>query len=158
MLSSRLSGPALSAFRLVVGLLFASHGAASLFGVLGGARGTGASVPFGVWPSWWAAVIQLVGGSLVLVGLFTRPAALVCSGSMAYAYFVMHQPKSLWPLTNGGEPAALFCWAFLAVAVLGAGPWSIDTLIRGLRRQDQRASDRAPEAELAEAESAAVSA
>ncbi len=108
MLSSRLSATVLSLFRMVAGLLFACHGAASLFGVLGGARGTGASVPVGAWPSWWAAMIQLVGGALVLLGLFTRPAALVCSGSMAYAYFVVHQPKALLPLANGGEPAALF--------------------------------------------------
>jgi putative oxidoreductase len=136
MLSSRLSGPVLSAFRVVVGLLFACHGAASLFGVLGGVGGTGATVGFAAWPGWWAAVIEFVGGSLVLVGLLTRPAAIVCSGSMAYAYFAVHQPRSLWPLNNGGELAVLFCWSFLSIAVLGAGAWSLDGLIS--RRRSNR--------------------
>ncbi|GLW35132.1 DoxX family protein [Actinoplanes regularis] len=137
MLSSRLSGPVLSAFRVVVGLLFACHGAASLFGVLGGVRGTGATVPVGAWPGWWAAVIEFVGGGLVLLGLFTRPAAVICSGAMAYGYFTVHQPRGLWPLTNGGEPAVLFCWSFFTIAVLGAGTWSLDALISGLRAPQQ---------------------
>jgi putative oxidoreductase len=137
MLSSRLSGPVLSAFRIVVGLLFACHGASSLFGVLGGIQGTGATVPFAVWPGWWAALIEFVGGVLVLLGLFTRPAAILCSGAMAYAYFTVHQPQSLWPLNNGGELAALFCWSFLTIAVLGAGAWSLDGMI-GRRRSARR--------------------
>ncbi len=125
----RLPGWYLSVFRIVVALLFAIHGAASLFGIFGGSKGTGAAVPLGVWPSWWAALIQLVAGGLVLVGLATRPAALLCSGSMAYAYFTVHGPKSLWPVANGGEPAALFCWSFLTIALLGAGAWSLDALL-----------------------------
>ena len=115
----------LSLFRICVGLLFTCHGAASLFGVLGGAYG-GGTVPVGEWPDWFAAVIQLVGGGLVTVGLATRPAALLCSGSMAYAYFVVHQKLALFPIENGGETAALFSLAFLVVAVFGAGPWSLD--------------------------------
>jgi putative oxidoreductase len=134
MLSDRLSGPVLSLFRIVVGALFACHGAASLFGVFGGARGTGAAVPLLSWPGWWAAVIQFVGGVLVVLGLGTRIAALICSGSMAYAYFVVHQPEALLPLLNGGELAVLFCWAFFMVAVLGSGPWSLDALIRERRQ------------------------
>ncbi|MEV4757352.1 DoxX family protein [Micromonospora sp. NPDC049559] len=124
--SARLSPLVTTGFRVVLGLLFATHGAASLFGILGGNRGTGEAIPVGTWPGWWAALIQLIGGALVLVGLSTRAAALVCSGSMAYAYFVVHQPGGLLPLTNGGEPAALFCWSFLLIAVLGPGPWSLD--------------------------------
>ncbi|MBB5868717.1 putative oxidoreductase [Allocatelliglobosispora scoriae] len=116
-------------FRLVLGLLFAFHGATSIFGILGGARGTGQAIAVGVWPGWWAALIQLVGGLLVMAGLGTRIAALVCSGSMAYAYFVVHQPEGLLPLNNGGELAALFCWSFLLVAVLGPGSWSLDRLL-----------------------------
>ncbi|GAA3750911.1 DoxX family protein [Plantactinospora mayteni] len=113
-------------FRIVLGLLFALHGAASLFGIFGGNRGTGEAIPIGTWPGWYAALIQLVGGLLVLVGLSTRPAAIICSGSMAYAYFVVHQPDGLLPLNNGGETAALFCWSFLLVAALGGGRWSLD--------------------------------
>lgn len=73
-------------------------------------------------------MIQLVGGTLVLLGLGTRPAAILCSGSMAYAYFTRHQPDGLFPLENGGEPAALFCWAFLLIAALGPGRWSLAAL------------------------------
>lgn len=125
----RFHGGVLSLFRMVVGLLFLTHGAASLFNVFGGHMGTGQAIPAGAWPGWWAALIQLVCGGLVLVGLFTRVSALLCSGSMAYAYFVMHQPKALLPLQNGGELAALFCWGFFLIAVLGPGPWAVERLI-----------------------------
>ncbi|MER7585288.1 DoxX family protein [Kitasatospora sp. NPDC097691] len=118
----------LTAFRIVVGLLFACHGAASLFGVLGGAKG-GGTVPLGQWPGWWAALIQLVGGVLVLLGAGTRTAALLCSGSMAYAYFTVHQEHALLPLQNGGEASVMFCWAFLTIAVLGSGPYALDRLL-----------------------------
>ncbi|MER6303880.1 DoxX family protein [Kitasatospora sp. NPDC001539] len=118
----------LAAFRAVVGLLFTCHGAASLFGVFGGAKG-GGTIPLGEWPGWWAALIQLVGGALVLLGAGTRSAALLCSGSMAYAYFTVHQEHALLPLQNGGEPSVLFCWAFLAIAVLGSGPYALDRLL-----------------------------
>ncbi|PJN40792.1 DoxX family protein [Streptomyces sp. CB02959] len=119
---------ALALFRVVVGLLFACHGASSLFGVLGGAMGTGHAVPTGTWPGWYAAVIQLAGGLLVLLGLGTRAAAFISSGSMAYAYFSMHQPNSLWPIQNGGEAAAMFCWAFLLIVFTGPGSWALDRL------------------------------
>ena len=134
----------LTAFRAAVAVMFAAHGAASLFGVFGGARGTGQAVPFGAWPSWWAALIQLVGGLLVLAGLGTRPAALLCSGSMAYAYFVVHQPHGALPLTNGGELAALFCWSFLLIAVFGADRWSLDAAIGGRRDRSPAAHPVAP--------------
>ncbi|MEU9653846.1 DoxX family protein [Streptomyces sp. NPDC048110] len=124
---TRHQGPVLGLFRIVLGLLFACHGAATLFDVLGGPHGQPPTT--GQWPGWWAAVIQLVGGALVLLGLGTRPAALLCSGSMAYAYFVEHQPDALFPIENGGEQAALFCWAFLLIAVLGPGRWSATELL-----------------------------
>ncbi|CAM5287611.1 DoxX family protein [Kitasatospora aureofaciens] len=109
----------LGLFRIVVSLLFACHGAATIFGVLGGTHGKAPG--FGQWPGWWAAAIQLAGGVLVLVGLAVRPAALLCSGSMAYAYFGVHQEHGLWPIQNGGEPAVMFCWAFLLIAAVGPG-------------------------------------
>ncbi|MFY1692090.1 DoxX family protein [Plantactinospora sp. WMMB782] len=130
-------------FRMVLGLLFALHGAASLFGIFGGNRGSGEAIPFGTWPGWYAAVIQFVGGVLVLVGLSTRAAAIVCSGSMAYAYFVVHQPDGLLPLNNGGELAALFCWSFLLVAALGGGRWSLDAAL-GRRRGRSMAEEPSP--------------
>ncbi|MET9689425.1 DoxX family protein [Streptomyces sp. NPDC006514] len=117
----------LGLFRMVTGLLFASHGAASLFGVLGGAHG-GGTVATGSWPGWYAAAIQLVAGVLVLLGLGTRAAAFVASGSMAYAYFTVHQPGALWPLQNGGEASAMFCWAFLLLVFTGPGALAVDGL------------------------------
>jgi putative oxidoreductase len=119
----------LSVYRMVIALLFVTHGVRTLFGVLGPARAVG----FMEWPNWWAAIIQLAAGSLVLIGLFTRPAALLCAGSMAYAYFTVHIERAFWPLQNGGEGAALFCWAFFLIGVLGGGAWSLDHL-RAARR------------------------
>ncbi|CAM5416830.1 MULTISPECIES: DoxX family protein [Streptomyces] len=127
---------ALGLFRIVVGLLFACHGAASLFGVLGGASGTGGTIESGTWPGWYAAVIQLIGGGLVLLGLGTRAAALVSSGSMAYAYFKVHQPSALWPMENGGEASAMFCWAFLLLVFTGSGAFGLDRLLA--RRPSER--------------------
>ncbi|MEU0475662.1 DoxX family protein [Streptomyces olivaceus] len=128
---------ALSLFRIVVSLLFVCHGAASLFGVLGGAPGTGGTLDAGTWPGWYAAVIQLVGGGFVLLGLGTRAAAVVCSGSMAFAYFKMHQPGALWPLENGGEAAAMFCWAFLLLAFTGSGAFGLDRLLARRASEDE---------------------
>lgn len=110
----------IAVFRIVVGFLFATHGAAALFGVLGTKQ-----IDAFVWPSWWAALIQTIGGALVMIGFGTRYAALLCSGSMAYAYFTVHQVDALLPVQNGGEKAALFCFAFLLIAFLGNGAWSV---------------------------------
>ncbi|MCZ0979485.1 DoxX family protein [Streptomyces diastatochromogenes] len=114
---------ALGLFRIVVGLLFACHGIALLFGVLGGT-----AVSAGTWPTWYASVIQLVTGLLVLAGLFTRSASFLASGSMAYAYFSVHQSESLFPLQNGGENAAMFCWAFALLVFTGPGALALDRL------------------------------
>ena len=120
---------AIGLFRIVIGLLFACHGAASLFGVLGGASGSGGTIDAGTWPGWYAAVIQLVGGTLVLLGLGTRAAAFIASGSMAYAYFKVHQPEALWPLQNNGELAALYCWTMFLLIFTGSGALGLDKLI-----------------------------
>ncbi|MFH8803424.1 DoxX family protein [Streptomyces sp. NPDC017936] len=129
---------AIGLFRIVVGLLFACHGAASLFGVLGGAAGTnGGTVDTGAWPGWYAAAIQLVCGSLVLLGLGTRAAAFLASGSMAYAYFKVHQPEALWPMENGGEASAMFCWALLLLVFTGSGALGLDRLF-GRRAAERR--------------------
>jgi putative oxidoreductase len=130
MTGNRLRGPIWSLFRVVVGFLFTLHGASTVFGVFGGNRGSGHAASLGSWPGWYAGVIELVSGVLVTIGLLTVPAAILASGSMAYAYFTVHQPHALLPLENGGDAPALFCWAFLAIAVVGAGPWSIDEMRR----------------------------
>ncbi|GAA2099654.1 DoxX family protein [Streptomyces albiaxialis] len=125
----------LSLFRIVVGLLFACHGLGSLFGVIGPAAGPEVdTAATGAWPIWYAAVIELVGGTLVMLGVGTRTAALLCSGEMAYAYFDTHAPEGLIPLDNGGEIAAFYCWAFLLLVCTGPGPLSLDRLFRGRRR------------------------
>ncbi|CAK7285023.1 MULTISPECIES: DoxX family protein [Streptomyces] len=149
MLSARLHSAqpyALGLFRVVVGLLFTAHGAASLFGVLGGAMGTnGGTIAAGTWPGWYAAVIQLVAGALVLIGLGTRGAALIASGSMAFAYFDIHQQHALWPIQNGGEPAVMFCWAFLLLVFTGSGAFGVDRLlVRRTADQGEAVAEQAP--------------
>ncbi|MFD4140338.1 DoxX family protein [Streptomyces sp. NBC_00390] len=133
----------LGLFRIVVGLLFACQGAASLFGVLGRD-----SVPSGTWPFWYAAVIELVAGVLILAGIGTRSAAFLASGAMAYAYFTEHQSKALFPLQNDGELPVMFCWAFLLLVFTGPGALALDKLFasrgEGSARQDGR--DQAPAA------------
>ncbi len=108
-------------YRIVVGFLFACHGLKTVFGLFGAK----APMPVGSWPGWWAAVIQLVCGILICLGIFTLPAAVLGSGSMAYAYFTVHQPSALWPIQNGGEAAAMFCWALLVIAVIGPGRFAL---------------------------------
>lgn len=108
-------------YRIVVGFLFACHGLKTVFGLFGAT----APMPAGSWPGWWAAVIQLVCGLLVCLGVFARPAGIVGSGSMAYAYFTVHQPTGLWPIQNGGEAAVMFCWALLLIAVIGPGRFAL---------------------------------
>lgn len=135
----------LGLFRIVIGLLFACHGAATLFGVLGGHMGSGHAVPVGIWPNWYAAVIQLAAGALVLFGLFTRPAALIASGSMAYAYFVVHRSSAPLPLQNHGEPSAMYCWSFLLLAFTGPGALALGRLLTN-RRTMPRTSGVVPSA------------
>ena len=77
-----------------------------------------------------AGIMELVGGALLLVGLFTRPVAFLLSGLMAFAYFIAHAPQGFWPLLNHGELSALYSFVFLYLAVAGGGPWSVDALRR----------------------------
>jgi putative oxidoreductase len=123
----RSSAPVLGIFRIIVGLLFALHGTAKLFGWPGTKSG---AVPFGTWPYWWAGLIELVVGLLVALGLFTRLAALLGSGTMAYAYFTAHQPDGVLPIQNGGELAVLYCFAFLLIAFAGAGAFAVQSTNR----------------------------
>lgn len=135
-----------SVYRIVLGLLISCHGASTLFGFFGGSLGTGKTLSPTQWPGGTAALIQLVCGLLILVGLATRPAAVLLSGAMAYAYFSVHQKHALLPIQNGGEPAALFCWGFLMIAVLGAGPWSADAALARLRGKSGAARPAVSEA------------
>ena len=117
----------LSVLRIVTAFLYLLHGGQKLFGWFGGVDGQGATVElmsrYGA-----AGVIELVGGTLVLVGLLTRPVAFVLAGEMAFAYFLAHLPRAFWPIQNGGEVVVMFCFVFLYLSAAGAGPWSIDAL------------------------------
>ncbi|HEY1272430.1 MAG TPA: DoxX family protein [Terriglobales bacterium] len=109
--------------RVVVGLLFACHGAQKLFGVLGGTR------DYSDLEGLLAGVIEFFGGTLVALGLAAGLAAFIASGEMAVAYFKAHTPIGLWPIQNGGEWAVLYCFFFLYVAFHGAGRFSLDALL-----------------------------
>jgi putative oxidoreductase len=116
------ASPLLSVLRIMTGLLFMQHGTTKLLG-LPATQMTGIpplSLP-GV-----AGILELVGGALIVVGLFTRPVAFILSGLMAVAYFLAHAPQGFFPLLNGGELAALYAFAFLYLAAAGAGSWSLD--------------------------------
>lgn len=126
------AGAVLSAVRIVVSLLFGCHGLQG-FGFFGGIDGAGGGAPFGSWPGWWGSVIELVGAILLLAGLGSRAAALLLSGTMAYAYFTVHAPMGLLPLQNMGEQAAVYSWVFLLFAVVGPGTFAVDTLLRRRR-------------------------
>nr|WP_314434480.1 DoxX family protein [uncultured Brevundimonas sp.] len=121
--ASAWSPKALAALRIVAGLLFLAHGLVKLFGFPEGAEP--GQVPllslFGV-----GAVIELVTGVLLTLGLFTRPAAFIASGQMAVAYWMFHFAKSPYPAVNGGDAAILFCFVFLYIFTAGPGAWSLD--------------------------------
>jgi putative oxidoreductase len=124
----RLEPLAYGAMRMVFGFLFVFHGLQK-FGYFGGQMANFATL-FGM-----AGFIETTCGSLILLGLFTVPAAFVASGEMAVAYFTQHQPRGGWPIQNLGELAVLYCFAFLFVATRGAGPLSLDGLRRGGKRR-----------------------
>lgn len=130
----RLKDVGLGVTRVVIAFLFVLHGTQGLFGWFGGIDGQGAAAPFGVWPFWYASALETVGGVLVLLGLLTRPAALLCSGVMAYAYFTVHQPMALLPMQNMGEESALYSWIFLLIGILGPGAFALDSLFRRGRK------------------------
>jgi putative oxidoreductase len=131
----------LSLFRMVVSLLFACHGAATVLGAFGGPAGGRPAA--GAWPGWWAGLIQLLGGVLVFLGVGevgTRIAAVISSGSMAYAYFTVHQKHAVWPIQNGGELSVIFCWTFLLLTITGPGAWTLSWLMAKVAAPGPRTS------------------
>jgi putative oxidoreductase len=116
---TNLEGYAYAAMRIVTGLLFLFHGLQKLFGLVGGQTVELMSLRGA------AGIIELVGGAMVMAGLFTSPVAFICSGEMAVAYFMVHLPRGMWPIQNGGELAALYCFVFLYIAARGSGPLSV---------------------------------
>jgi putative oxidoreductase len=108
--------------RFVTGLLFLMHGTQKFFSIPARSNaGPELFSQFGL-----GGTIEIVGGALVMIGLFTRPAAFVCSGMMAVAYFQFHAPQNLFPILNRGEGAILFCFIFFYLVFAGPGPWSVD--------------------------------
>ena len=118
-----------SLLRVIVGFTFSLHGMQKLLGFFGGMGGKGGTVPFGSL-LWFAGGLELIGGLLIFLGLFTSPVAFILSGEMAVAYFRAHFPRGVNPLLNHGELAVLYCFIFLYLCIAGAGPLSLDSLIR----------------------------
>ena len=118
----------LSVLRIVTGLEILQHGTSKILGFPSFPAFSNASLTSLLGAS---GLIELIGGSLFLIGLFTRPVAFVLCGFTAVAYFMMHAPKSFFPLLNGGENAIMFCFACLYFACAGGGPISLDAAIRG---------------------------
>jgi putative oxidoreductase len=115
----------LSVLRIITGFLFMEHGTMKLFGF---------PAPMGDIPLMslmgLAGTLEVVGGFLILVGLFTQPVAFILSGEMAFAYFMAHAPQGFWPALNHGEPAVLYCFIFLYLSAAGGGAWSVDRIFR----------------------------
>lgn len=121
------TGRMLSILRIVAGLVFITYGTMKLFNV--------PALPQGMPPIplmsqvGLAGILELVGGTLIVLGLLTRPVAFILSGEMAVAYFQAHHPQSFWPTVNMGTAAILYCFIYLYFVFAGAGPWSLDAMI-----------------------------
>jgi putative oxidoreductase len=121
-IEDRWAGEALSLLRIVTALLFLQHGTSKVLQFPPFPMG---EVPVGSL-FWIAGVIEIIGGLLLLAGIFSRPVAFILAGEMAVAYWMSHAPRSTFPLLNQGEGAILFCFIFLLIAAAGPGPWSLD--------------------------------
>jgi putative oxidoreductase len=120
MMSERYAIHVYALMRIVFGFLFIFHGLQKMFGLFGGRTAELLSL------RGLAGVIEITAGTLIMAGLFTRPAAFIASGQMAVAYFLSHQPAGFWPIQNRGELAVLYCFGFLYIAARGKGAWGID--------------------------------
>ena len=125
----------LSLLRIMAALLLLQHGTQKLLDFP--ARAVGRAAPEFLSLIWWAGAIELVGGILLAIGLFSRATAFVLSGELAFAYWIGHAPRGFYPILNGGELSALYCFVFLYLAAAGPGPWSLDRLLRRRRQGDE---------------------
>jgi putative oxidoreductase len=114
-----------SVLRIVAAAMFVVAGTMLLFAFPAGIPPQGGTAPF-LSQIWIGGLLELVGGGLLLVGLFTRPVAFMLAGEMAVGYFQFHAPGGFWPNLNGGVPAVLYCFVWLYFSAAGAGPWSLD--------------------------------
>jgi putative oxidoreductase len=115
----------LSALRIMAGLLFLEHGTSKYLGFPHVDK-----VPEALSMSGVGGMLELVGGALIALGLFTRPVAFLLAGEMAIAYFYAHAPRAFFPVLNGGDAAILYCFVFLYLFFAGPGPWSIDAMMK----------------------------
>jgi len=129
MRASSLAPMALSILRIVSGLIFLAHGTQKFFSFPPG-QAAGSGLAFAD-PGAYAGIIEIVCGLLIAIGLFTRPAAFLASGTMAVAYWLAHFPRDFFPVNNGGDAAILYCFVFLYISMAGPGPWSLDALRDG---------------------------
>lgn len=118
----QLSPYVLSILRIVIALLFFSHGLSKMLGF------PGTLVPPALTLHWLSGAFEFIGGALLVLGLLTRASAFVMSGEMAFAYFLGHAPRGFFPQLNGGDAAILYCFIFFYFVFAGAGPWSLDAL------------------------------
>jgi putative oxidoreductase len=121
----QLSPYVLSLVRIVVALLFFSHGLSKMIGF------PGTQLEPALTLHWFSGALEFVGGALLLAGLYTRTTAFVVSGEMAFAYFLSHAPRGFFPQLNGGDAAILYCFIFFYFVFAGGGPWSLDALRKG---------------------------
>lgn len=122
---TRLAPHALSLLRIVAALLLLQHGMTKFFSFPGTAN-----MPAMFSMFWWAGLIELAGGALLVIGLFSRPVAFVLAGHLAAAYFIGHAPRSFYPIVNNGSLPVLYCFTFFYLVFAGPGPWSLDRILR----------------------------
>ena len=120
----------LSVLRIIAAFVFIQFGSAKLLAIPAAIMPGGGTAPLTSLPG-FAGSLELVGGALLLLGLFTRPVAFLLAGEMAFAYFMGHAPQGFWPVLNQGTPAILFCFIWLYISTAGPGPWSFDALRLG---------------------------
>lgn len=122
----------LSILRIVLAFLFFQVGSAKWFAFPAAIMPGGGTAPVGTL-AWWAGVIEVLGGTFILLGLFTRPVAFILSGEMAFAYFLGHAGGGFWPVLNQGTLAVIYCFLFLYFSAAGPGPWSLDATLERRR-------------------------
>ena len=129
------SSVAFTLLRVMAGLMLVQHGVQKHFGWLVPAARPWGGAPDPFSQPWIAGTLEIGGGILLALGLFTRPVAFLLSGLMAFAYFLSHAPRGFWPILNDGELPALYAFVFLTFAAIGGGPYSVDALFRGGKKR-----------------------